>query len=73
MEGLKNDYDALNQPLQKAGSLDALIKQVEIELSKNSTFQVMDMSHLGFNSSCMFCKFLLSLMFYSRSNISGLA
>ena len=60
MEGLKQDYETIGRPLRKAGSIEALIKDVEVELSKNSTFKVMEMSHWPFNSD-VFVSIWLSL------------
>ena len=45
IELLKKEYERLNKPLQRMNMMN-LIKGVEIELSRNMEFQVMNMSHL---------------------------
>ena len=42
---LSKEYQRLGSPLSGNVNLKELIQKAEIELSKNSTFQVMGMSH----------------------------
>lgn len=46
-ELLKAEYKRLGSVLEKC-NVHELVKRVEVELSKNSTFKVLDMSHQPF-------------------------